>query len=203
MVNSKVVNAWKRDTNGHRRTPRISQSRIQFALFLLALTSKVLDFERSHLKHYLSLSSDPGTAPHHPKADCPELGPRVCQGAMNITMAAWDVSSHKTSKFICLIEQPRDQEALIRVVHYDRRVSTPFVSKSFALPCRVGRLLIVAKQPEGIIRSSELYLKFLLTTSASTVSSPKIQTQIEEKSKNVEVCHNSLQEITMDSWLLE
>jgi hypothetical protein len=49
-------------------------ARVQFALFPLTLTSRVLDFKRSQ-----GLLSDPGTAPQHPKADSPELGPRVCQ----------------------------------------------------------------------------------------------------------------------------
>ena len=47
------------------------------------------------------------------------------------------VSSHKISKFICLIDKPHDQELLIRVVRCNR----PFFPKSFALPCSVGSSL--------------------------------------------------------------
>jgi hypothetical protein len=47
----------------------------EFTLFTFILTSTVLDL----VKLSQALSSDPGTASLHPKADSPELGPQVCQ----------------------------------------------------------------------------------------------------------------------------
>ena len=150
MVNLKVVDALCRYPWSPANSVDFQNPLVQCALFLLALTSKVLNFKRPQDLISHALLSDPGTVPHYfrdpitlgPKADSGKAGPtslpvsnEYC-GRKDEIIAT--VSSHKTLKFICLIDKPHDQEVLVRVVVTDYKVLSQIVRPSLSR----GQLLI-------------------------------------------------------------